>query len=316
MATQFLMNGNYEDAIVALKKIRTPSAATTVNLQKASFFRAIQLIRNGSYSKALPHLQESVKRGDYNTSLKHLAEFWIAECLYRRDEFNRSKEILVALQSNSRFRNSAEYCTSIYNLGYCQFKMGLYAEAAATFGKYVELQQSQRPYTLEANTRLADCHFMMKEYQKAAELYEKCAVEENYNNLYAPLQGAIAYGLLNDNARKIALLEQITDAEHRNSPLYTSAIYELGRTLVQNVEDEKAEKVLQKLISNPKDSTFYYKALLEMGMINANRQNYDSALDYYKTIVAKNPVSEEGQSALAGIENIYQSRNKPQEFLY
>lgn len=315
MATQFLMNGNYEDAIVALKKVRTPSAATTVNLQKASFFRAIQLIRNGSYSKAIPHLQESVKRGEYNINLKHLAEFWMAECLYRKDEFSRSSEILVALQNNSRFRNTAEYYTSIYNLGYCQFKSGLYAEAAGTFGKYLELQPAQRPYTQEANTRLADCLFMTREYQKAAELYEKCAADDNYRNLYAPLQGAITYGLLNDNNRKISILEKITDTGHRNSPLYTSAIYELGRTYVQNVEDEKAEKVLQKLINNPKDSTFYYKALLEMGMISANRQNYDSALDYYKTIVAKNPVSEEGQSALAGIENIYQSRNKPQEFL-
>lgn len=315
MATQFLMNGDYADAIESLKKIKTPSAATTANLQKASFFRAIQLIRNGSYSKALPYLQESVKRGEYNPQLKHLAEFWMAECHYRKDEFIKCEQILAALQSNSRFKNTAEYPTSVYNMGYSQFKRGDYQEAAATFGKYLALEQSQRPYSHEANTRLADCCFMMKDYLKAAELYEKSAIRDNWQDLYAPLQGAIAYGLLNDNNRKISLLEEITKSTHRNSPLYTSAIYELGRTLVQNVEDEKAEIVLKKLINNPKDSTFYYKALLEMGMINANRQHYDTALDYYKTIVAQKPVSEEGQSALAGIENIYQSQNKPQEFL-
>lgn len=315
MATQFLMNGNYADAIESLKKVKNPSAATTANLQKASFFRAIQLIRNGSYSKALPYLRESADRGEYNPQLKHLAEFWMAECHYRKDEFIKCEQILEALQNNSKFRSTPEYCTSIYNLAYSQFKRGAYQQAAETFGKYLALEQGQRPYWLEANTRLADCCFMLKDYTKAAELYEKSAVRNNWQDLYAPLQGAIAYGLLNDNNRKISLLEEITKSSHRNSPLYSSAIYELGRTLVQNVEDEKAETVLMKLIKNPKDSTFYYKALLEMGMINANRQHYDTALNYYKTIVAKKPVSEEGQSALAGIENIYQSRNNPQEFL-
>ncbi len=315
MATEFLMNGNYEDAITALKKIKNPTPASTVNLQKASFFRAIRLIRNNSYTKALPYLTESISHSNYNLPLKNLAEFWTAECLYRTDRFAASEEILVKLQNNSRFKESKEYPVSIYNLAYSRFKRGMYRDAANTFEEYLNFQSEEKPYALEAKTRMADCLFMLKEYQQAAGLYEKTAIENGYKDLYAPLQGAISYGLLNDNAKKMAILEKITESSHRASPLYTSALYEYGRTLVQNVEDEKAETVLLKLINNPKDSTFYYKALLEMGMINANRQQYDNALKYYKTIVAKNPISQEAQSALSGIENIYQTRNKPEEFL-
>lgn len=315
MATEFLMNGNYGDAITALKKIKNPTPATTVNLQKASFFRAIQLIRNDSYSKALPYLTESINNGSYNQPLKNLAEFWAAECHYRADRFAVSEEILAKLQGNSRFKESKEYPVSIYNLAYCKFKRGMYSEASAIFAEYISLPSTEKTYAKEAETRMADCLFMLKEYSRAAELYEKIAHTDNYNDLYAPLQGAISYGLLNDYSKKMGLLEKITDNSHRYSPLYTSALYEYGRTLVQNVEDEKAETVLQKLVDNPKDSTFYYKALLEMGMISANRQQYDKALGHYKTIVSKNPVSEESQSALAGIENIYQILNKPEEFL-
>lgn len=315
MATEFLMNGNYSDAIDLLKKIKNPTSATTTNLQKASFFRAMQLIRHGSYSKALPYLQESIKNSSYNLPLKNLAEFWLAECHYRRDQFSISEEILTSLQGNSRFKESGEYATSIYNMAYSIFKRGAYDEAAQTFTRYINFPQANKPYIQEARTRLADCNFMLKNYQQAAEMYERIAVENGYKDLYAPLQSAVSYGLLNESTKKIALLEEITSASHSNSPLYTTALYELGRTFVQNVEDDKAEKILDKLITNPKDSTFHYKALLEMGMINANRQNYEKALEYYKIIVNKKPISEEGQNALAGIENIYQSRNNPQAFL-
>ncbi len=315
IATEYLMNGNYAPAIKALEKIKNATPYTTVNLQKASFLRAMQLIKSGSFSKAIPYLEQAVKYGSYNSALKNLSGYWLAECLYRRDMFDKSIAIIENLHKNSQFRQSEEFATSVYNLGYNYLKKGNYEKAAEIFGNYINMPPKPQPYANEAGVRLADCHFMMRDYSKAAELYEQIAIEQDYKDLYTPLQGAITYGLLNQSTKKIALLNEITGEKHKNSPLYSSALYELGRTLIQNVEDEKAEAVLQKLIDNPKDSSYYYKAMLEMGMIKANRQQFDQALDYYKSIVAKSPISEEGQSALAGIENIYQQQNKTPEFL-
>lgn len=315
IATEYLIGSNYADAITALKKIKNPSAATTVNLQKASFFRAMQLIRNGSYTNALPYLEESVKNGGYNNRLKNLAEFWIAECHYRKDNFDKSIQIIESLQKSGAFRQSAEYPVSVYNLAYNKFKKGMYEEAVELFGNYTNTEPKPQIYENEAYIRIADSYFMLKEYRQAAELYEQVSTKDNYRDLYAPLQSAISYGLINENTKKKALLYEITGEQHKDSPLYSQALYELGRTLVQSVEDEKAEETLYKLINSPKDSTYYYKALLEMGMIKANKQKFNEALGYYKTIVQQNPVSQEGQSALAGIENIYQIQNKPEEFL-
>ena len=52
-----------------------------------------------------------------------------------------------------------------------------------------------------------------------------------------------------------------------------------------------------------------------MGLIKSNHRKYEKALEYYTTIVDKKPISEEAQSALAGIEGIYTRKNKPEEFL-
>ncbi len=315
IATEYLMNSNYAPAIEALKKVKNITPYTAVNLQKASFFRAMQLIRNSSFSDAVPYLEQAIRHGSYNNALKNLSSYWLAECYYRKEMYDNSIAILDNLQKNSVFKRSAEWQSSIYNMAYNYFKMGKYSTAAELFNSYINSTPRPQEYINEAGIRLADCHFMLKEYGKAAELYEQIAIDQEYKELYTPLQSSIAYGLINENTKKIALLQEITTDMHKDSPLYSAALYELGRTLVQNVEDEKAESVLQKLITNPKDSTYYYKAMLEMGMIYSNRQKFNRALDYYKIIVSKNPISEEAQSALVGIENIYQQQNKPQEFL-
>ncbi len=315
MATSFLINGNYGEAIGVLNKIRNKSRNDLVNLQKAQFFKGIELAKSGSFTAAAPYFQSSAENGYHNAALKNLAVYWLAECYYRTDDFEKSASAILSLQKNPKFRQTPEYYTSIYNLGYNYFKMEKYDLAADCFSKYAGLGHGNQAYRDEARIRLADSYFMLRDYDKASQIYESVAVEENYKDLYPAIQGATAYGLLSQNDKKCALLKEVAKPEHSDSPLYSMALYELGRTLVQNVEDEEAEPVFEKLINNPKDSSFYYKSLLEMGMINANRQNYEAALRYYKTIIEKNPVSNEGQSALSGIESVYQSLNRPEEFL-
>lgn len=315
MSTAFLLNKHYEQAIGLLEKVRKSNPETTLKLQKASFFRGMELVERGAFNDAAVHFKNAVKYGNYNPSLTNLAQFWLAECYYRGDKFKESLDILNALFKSNAFRQSGEYPVAVYNRGYARFKLGDFTGAIEDFKTYLNAPYSKVKYAQEAQIRLADSHFMSKDYQQAAELFERVAVDSYYADLYAPLQGAIAYGLLSQDHKKIALLNEITTDRHSASPLYSTALYELGRTLVQNVKDEEAEKVLTKLIDHPKDSTYYYKALLEMGMINANMQKPEKALEYYKAIIAKKPVSEEGQSALAGIENIYSAQNKPQEFL-
>ena len=315
MATSFLINGNYGEAVGVLNKIRNKSRNDLVNLQKAQFFKGMELAESGSFTAAAPCFKSSAENGYYNAALKNLALFWLAECYYRTDDFEKSASTILSLQKNQKFRQTPEYYTSIYNLGYNYFKMERYDMAAECFSKYAGLEEVNQVYRDEARTRLADSYFMLRDYDKASQIYESVAVEGNYKDLYPAIQGATAYGLLSQNEKKCALLREVAKPEHSDSPLYSMAMYELGRTLVQNVEDEEAEPVFEQLINNPKDSSYYYKSLLEMGMINANRQNYEAALRYYKAIVEKNPVSNEGQSALSGIENVYQSLNRPEEFL-
>ena len=315
MATAFILGKDYEQALKAFSEIKGINANVITNTQKAAFLRGIQLLDNGAYSAAAPYFKRVIDKGNHNINLVNLSKFWLAECLYRANDFRESINLLTELQQNAQFKKSTEYSSSYYNAGYAYFKLKDFDAAIASFKHYFQFTVTQRTYYKEAKLRMADCYFMKKEYMSAAEIYEKYAIEDNYNSLYAPLQSAICYGLLSQEDKKIALLREITTTNNISDPLYSQAVYELGRTLVQSVKDEEAIKVFNILIDTPKDSTYYYKAMLEMGMIYSNLQQNDKALAYYKKIVEKNPISEEAQNALSGIENIYQNNNRSEEFL-
>ena len=316
MGTSFLMEQEYEKAVDALKNIKSHNSQTLSFLQKGSLLRGIQLVASGSYTKAATYLTEAVHYGNStgNHNVSNLANFWLAECQYRRDNYKEALQMLEKLTASPTFRRTYEYPTAIYNIGYAQLKLGNYPAAIESFATYLAQPKDKREYTAEARLRLADSYFMNRNYMQAAELYEEIAIQNSYKDLYAPLQGAISYGLVSQEQKKVDILNKITGLANIKSPLYTQAVYEFGRTLVQTGKDESATIVLNRLINNPPDSTFYYKALLEMGMISSNRQNYGQALAYYKRIIEEKAIREEGESALAGLENIYRQQNKAEEF--
>ncbi len=315
IATSYLIKKNFKSAIMALNKIKYLTPQMALNLQKAAFFRSMQLFDRGSFRSAITDFKIAIKNGAYNQSLTLLSKFWCAEAYYRLDDFEESININKSLIQNSLFCKSSEYPLALYNLGYGYFRLDNYPEAIHWFTEFLNLSPSKRDIVVEAKIRVADSYFMQKEYEQAAALYEEVATK-NYdvNDIYASYMGALSFGLLSQEMKKIEMLQGIIDFKP-DSPLYPKAMYELGRTYIQVNDPDKAIECFNLLIVNPSDSIYYSKSLLELGMINSNLGKYDIALDYFSKIVETIPLSEDAQSALAGIESIYQINNKPEEYL-
>ena len=314
VAASFLLSKDYRSAVDALQKIKNPTDADRSNLQKASFFRAMQLIENGGYRSAMPMLEISVANGDGNTNLQNLAKFWLAECFYRNDQYDKAIGLNSDLLSSDEFTRSGEYASAILNQGYCCFKSGDYESAQKFFSDYVNGPYRRKTMLRDAKTRLADACFMLRNYDEAVLLYEDLySSDAAANDVYPAFQASLAYGLMGNDAKKINLLSQII-RNNPDSPFYPQSLFELGRSYVQTGKGEKASECFYTLLAC-KDSTFYGRTLLELAMISANGRKYDAAIEYYKTVVAELPHSRESQDAISGLESIYQTQNRPEEFL-
>jgi TolA-binding protein len=69
------------------------------------------------------------------------------------------------------------------------------------------------------------------------------------------------------------------------------------------------------LAEKVKDSTFVARAYIEMGSLSRNQSQFNEALEYYKTVVEKMPLSGYSDDALVAIESVYQTRNEPESYL-
>lgn len=315
IANSYLVKQDYKSAIEALRAIRNPAARDIVNLQKATFLRGMQLLNLGAYRESIPVFELSIANGQYNNNLMNVTRFWLAESYYRNNQFSRSVDINLELATkNNNFRGNREYPTSLYNLAYGYFKLGNFEQAEIWFNRYLNLPRGEILYLDEARARLGDSQFMQRKYSPSVESYARVGKSQLPLFHYAQYQISIAQGLLGDDNQKASTLKELLNADLGNS-LYPEVLYELGRTLIQTGDNQGAIRYLTQLSERFSNSHYHSKAQLELGLISLNRGDYNRAIEYYKSILEQNPQSPEAQSALAGLENIYQDSGRGEEFL-
>ncbi|OFY38814.1 MAG: hypothetical protein A2X18_09100 [Bacteroidetes bacterium GWF2_40_14] len=315
IASYYLLSQDYKSAVDALSKIKRPTSRDLLNLQKASFLRGIQLVNLGGFRDAIPYFELSVANAGYNTRMKSLANFWLAESLYRDNQFQKSADINLNLATRDMpFRQTPEYYTTLYNLGYNYFKLTNFKMAEEWFRKYLNSPRAETTYGNEAKLRLGDCLFMQRDYSGAVDVFSQISDKDILMSTYAKYQMAISYGLLGDDKNKTDVLKSILETQSKTK-YHPEVLYELGRTLVQTGDNSGAMVYFQELSEVYRDSHYYSKALLEMGMISINQEESDKAIDFYKRILEESPLSPEAQSAISGLENIYQERGNAEEFL-
>lgn len=313
IAVAALHERDYEGAIEAYDQIDDLDDDMRGNYMKANYLRAHQLISNGSYRMAIPCLKVAAYYSDKNSRFNQLSRFWLAESMYRNDQYREARELFVELYNTSALYGQAEGSLIPYNIAYCFFKDADYTSSMKWFDEY--LSEKSVKYRKEALERLADCHFMKKDYKAAASAYDMVLADYfNVNDIYPYYQCAIAYGLDRNQDRKVNLLSNVLEASP-SARFYPEALFELGRTYAVQEDDENAFRCFSKIAEVVKDSTYVAKAYIEMGSLSRNQSQFNDALKYYKAVVERMPLSGYAEDALAAIESIYQTRNEPEEYL-
>lgn len=313
MAVAALQKHDYAGAIEAYDHIDELDPVMKGNYMKANYLRASELISAGSYRSAEPCLKAAVYYSDRRSMFSQMSRYWLAESYYRDDRYDDALNVYMQLYNISALYGMDESWLIPYGIAYCHFKKEDYPEAASWFARYLEGDKVR--WRKDAMLRYADCLFMQKDYTGAAAAYGKVLdAYPDTGDIYPLYQASVSYGLAGDNARKISLLENVTDASP-SSFFYPEAMFELGRSYLVEGNDRKAADIYRKLVAEVKDSTYVARSLIELGMISRNRSDNEAALGYYKTVIEKMPMSGYADDALLAVESIYQSENDPQSYL-
>ena len=313
MAVAALHDRDYAGAVEAYGMIDELDDDMRGNYMKANYLRAHQLISAGSYRLAVPCLRVAAYYSDKGSRFNQLSRFWMAESYYRNERYQEARDLYVELYNQSALHRQDESYLLPYNIAYCYFREGDYANARKWFGTY--LDGSSARYRKDALERMGDCAFIVKDYRAAGASYDLVIRDFfDVNDIYPYYQSALSHGLAGNHDKKLSLLTKVLVASP-TARFYPDALFELGRSYVVKEDDENAYKCFRQLADTASDTTFIAKAYIEMGSLSRNRSQFNEALDYYRAVVEKMPMSGYGDDALAAIESIFQTKNEPEEYL-
>lgn len=296
---------NYEAAYQAIEQIPNPDNNVKTAMQKITYFRALEHLKQGEIDMADKLLALSMQNR-FNPKYTALTTFWQGEILFRRGKF---KEAIPLFNSYIRLspESEPEHPMAYYNMAYCNFNLKRWSEATAAYNKFISLYRTKDNFTADAYNRLGDIAYAERSFWRAIELYDDAVKQSTPERYYAAYQRAMVLGMINRPQRKIESLQRIIT---ENKGEYVGdAMYELGRTYTSQEQFSEAASALKDFVSKYPNSPKTISAIADLGLIYQNLGDSEQALRYYKMAVTKSPSSPQGRDALEGIKGIYVDMN-------
>lgn len=314
LVTSCLSTHNYQEAITYLGKIKNKDNNIKQAYQRASFFRALELINNLQFPEALSFLELSLKYSEFDPLIEARSYYWTGDIHYRLNDIEAAIENYNLFEASKVAKKCSEYKIALYNIGYCWFNKHQYGIALEWFIKFTDNNKLKGNKLLaDAYNRIGDCYFSDVKYKDAVSYYSKAIDLGLADKDYAIFQKAFTIGLQGDHNNKIKILQQIL--EMPDSKYTDDALFEVGRSYIALQKPEDAIKCFNKILSDFPMSSFVKKSLLQLGLIAYNAGKNIEAIDNYKKVVSDYPGTLEARSALTGIKNIYVELNEVDTYL-
>ncbi len=310
-----LSTKNYKDAIKTLESIKKPTKENNIAYQRVCYYRAEELYLNNDYINSEVYFTKSLGF-DHDKRLYALCHFWIGELSYKKGEYTKAFENYQQFQQFTETKDSRFYPMAFYNKGYAKLKLDDYATAIEEFKKYIETdyaRQNIETYT-DACMRIADCHFVLRNYEKALNAYEVIILKKLNGVDYALYQQAMILGVENKYDRKVNTLNELIRS-YTKSTYIDDAIFEVANVQLQTGSYTEALQGFQNIIDNYPRSIYIRKAMLNKGLCYYNSSKDDLALEAFKALITTYNTSDEARNALVIVKNIFVTKGESEAYL-
>lgn len=304
----YMSTNNFKDAMASIDKIKVKNQAIRKAYQRVTYYRGLEQFNTQLFTEAIACFDLSLQNAEFNPDLKAAATFWKAEANYRLGNYSEAASGFERFAQLPAAKNTAEYQSYNYNLGYAYFKLKNYPSAKQAFSRYIQSSPKDADKLADAHNRVGDCAYIDRDFATAQTQYNSALNLGQYDADYALFQKAMSQGVQRQPDQKIVSLKSLLN-QYPNSPYVDDALYEIGRTYERQNQFPAAVSNYKNLLDAFPQSSYRPKALLQLGLISYNQSDYSQSMSYYKQVVEKYPDSEEAQAAMLGIKNNYVEQN-------
>lgn len=309
----YMSTRDYQGAINSLEKIPSKNPSLLKAYQRCTYFRALELINNKDYSKALTTIDKSLQYPmDKDLNISSL--YWKAETEFRLNKYSEANNSFRSYQRNELAKNNEFFPLSFYGLGYSYLKLNRYNDAITAFKTFIDNPKTADAGMVnDATIRIADCYYMQKNLNMALQYYEKSEKIGISNKDYVLYQQAQCYGFARDYGQKINVLNRLIKSYPKSS-YSDDAEFELASTYHSQNQYSDAIYAYQTFIRNNPKSVYVKQAYNKMAQAYLNTQDYDNAVKHFKFVFENFKGSQESIDALSNLENIYTEQGSTGEF--
>lgn len=304
---------NFSDAKQLYESIEKPTASMQKVYPRILYGKSVELINDGHEPEADSLLSVVLKMP--NSKETPYANFWRGELAYRNKDYDMAIRYLTFYVENApKSAGDANDTTAKYNLGYSWLQKENYAKALSYFSQITQQPKVTSSFLeLDAYVRSADCYFMMRQFNKAAEMYDYVINNTLQQSDYSLYQKGMIAGITS-MAEKVRILNSVTRL-YPQSTLGPDVNMEIANTYMANEKFGEAIPYLAKLMEDENAGALKPKALMGLGLSYYNTNQNKAALENYLKLIDQYPESPEAAEAMDNVKNIYIEEGKPNEYV-
>ncbi|MES2774307.1 MAG: tetratricopeptide repeat protein [Bacteroidota bacterium] len=301
---------NYRDALTLYETLPNKSENNKRVYPRILYNRAQELTNDDKLIES-DKLLEKAEKSEYNSSLLPLIHFWRGEIAFRADRLTDATNQLNSYLRNPMTEGEANASNANYILGYAAMRNEDYRQALQYFQQVKNVTAEQ---DIDIQNRMADCYYMLKDFNRANELYNSVISRKTGGSDYATYQKAMIAGAQNRTAEKISLMRSI-ETVYPSSTFYGDAQMEAANAYLAAENFKDALPFLEKIIKGTNTESLKPQAYLKTGIAQYNLDKDNDALNTFKTLLQKYPQSAEAEDAIENIRNIFIGQGKPDEYV-
>lgn len=313
LGEELLNSHNYKEAVDILEPIKNKTSSAQEAYQKVTYYRGLEFYNERAFENAIGIFLRSLKYPS-DAKIEALTTYWMAEAMFEVRKYKESVETFEKFLDLPEASGTPVYNYANYALAYAAFGDEQYKKAAAYFQKFLNGEEKDPSTVNDAITRLGDSYFVLKDYSKALEYYNRIIDRHSKGEDYALFQRGMIQGLQGAPDAKISTLTDVLN-KFPTSDYADDASFEIAYTYFLKSDGATAKSSLLAMVQKYPTSSYVPRALVTIGLIDYNAGSDDLAVESFKKVVQDYSSTDEAKQALKQIEKIYTDKGDAQTFI-
>ena len=301
---------DYDAAYTAIKEFPNPDNEIKAALQRVALFRAVDAVKREDWATAERLLAESealALQPKYNA----LTLYWQGEVAFAQGDMTTAREKYEAYVRRAP-KSEVEYQFAHYGIGYTYFAENNMKDAVEAFDEFVRDYTKRDDYLFDAQNRLGDARFSLREFAAARNSYKIVIGSTSELRHYARYQLAMLEGIDKRQSKKVEMLKEIV--QDGTGDYVDDAWYELGRTHIAAERYSEGAATLQDFVDRDSTSPYYVSAMSDLALAYYNLNRKNEAIACYEKVVEYDAQSASALEAIRSLREIYVKDDRIDEY--